>query len=287
MRTNSSIPGNSRGNETSRACLKTLVDHRVRARGLPALAKKSCACRPGALTGRVFKPALTLPPSPLQNSFLILPPFHLGWAAPQRGPTHPGRDALPRVRDLSLAPDRLTRSRTSHPFPQGARTFSQGKLTHPQGVHTHDHGARTFSKSPLTLRLGKLTFSPGAPTLSPGARTLSSGARTLAKGARPFSKGVPQNPAGDRTRPRVPFSAPSRKTPDGPKSSAFPAAPFAPHRAGCEGASNHTRGRVCSPNHFRRGHWQPGNPASGFATPPRKLRPRTANPGRQTSAPPH
>ena len=227
-----------------------------------------------------------LPPVP-DNSSPVLPPFHLGWAAPQRGPTILGRDALPRVRAISLAPDRLTRSRTSHPLPQGARTFSQGKLTHPQGVHTHDHGARTFSKSPLTLRLGKLTFSPGARTPRRGARTLSVGVLTLAKGVRPFSKGVPQNPAGDRTRPRVPFSAPSRKTPDGPKSSAFPAAPFAPHRAGCAGASNHTRGRVCSPNHFRRGHWQPGNLASGFATPPRKLRPRTANPGRPTSAPPH
>ena len=41
-----------------RACLKTLGDRRVGARGLQDLAEKSVACRPGALTGRVFKHAL-------------------------------------------------------------------------------------------------------------------------------------------------------------------------------------------------------------------------------------
>ena len=42
-----------------RACLETLRNRRVRARGLQALAEKPVACRPGALTGRVFKHALS------------------------------------------------------------------------------------------------------------------------------------------------------------------------------------------------------------------------------------
>ena len=41
-----------------RACLKTLGNRRVRARGLQDLPEKPVACRPGALTGRVFKRAL-------------------------------------------------------------------------------------------------------------------------------------------------------------------------------------------------------------------------------------
>ena len=44
--------------KTLRACLKTLENRRVRARGLQAWAEKPVACRPGALTGRVFKHAL-------------------------------------------------------------------------------------------------------------------------------------------------------------------------------------------------------------------------------------
>ena len=42
-----------------RACWKTLGNRRVRARGLQDLAEKPVACRPGALTGRVFKHALS------------------------------------------------------------------------------------------------------------------------------------------------------------------------------------------------------------------------------------
>ena len=110
-----------------------------------------------------------------------------------------GRDALPRVRNLSPLPADLTRSRTSHPFPRGARPFSQGKLTHPQGARTHGGGARTFSIIRLTLRLGKFTLSSGAPTLCRGALTFEKGARTrspgvltLPKGARPCSKGAPR-----------------------------------------------------------------------------------------------
>ena len=51
-----------------RACLKTLGNRRVRARALQDLAEKPVACRPGALTGRasaltgrVFKHALSDP----------------------------------------------------------------------------------------------------------------------------------------------------------------------------------------------------------------------------------
>ena len=38
-----------------RACLKTLGDRRGMALGLQALAEQPVGCRPGALTGRVFK----------------------------------------------------------------------------------------------------------------------------------------------------------------------------------------------------------------------------------------
>src|SRR6266571_4333082 len=40
------------------ACLKTPAPHRVRPRGLQETAEIAMGCRPGALTGRVFKPAL-------------------------------------------------------------------------------------------------------------------------------------------------------------------------------------------------------------------------------------
>jgi hypothetical protein len=47
-----------------RACLKTPQKRRVRARGLQEIAQYGHFCRPGALTGRVFKQALrgTAPP---------------------------------------------------------------------------------------------------------------------------------------------------------------------------------------------------------------------------------
>ena len=45
-----------------RACLKTLGNRRVRARGLQEWAEKPAVCRPGALTGRVFKQVLKLGP---------------------------------------------------------------------------------------------------------------------------------------------------------------------------------------------------------------------------------
>ena len=62
-----------------RACLKTLEDRRVRARGLQAWAEKPGACRPGALTGRVFKHALRLRRT--KNQPLSVP----GTAAPAVG----------------------------------------------------------------------------------------------------------------------------------------------------------------------------------------------------------
>ena len=43
-----------------RACLKTHQKRRVRARGLQEIARFGHSCRPGALTGRVFKQALRL-----------------------------------------------------------------------------------------------------------------------------------------------------------------------------------------------------------------------------------
>jgi hypothetical protein len=41
-----------------RTCLKTLPNCRVRARGLQVPAESTVSCRPGPLTGRVFKHAL-------------------------------------------------------------------------------------------------------------------------------------------------------------------------------------------------------------------------------------
>src|SRR5437667_7172478 len=41
-----------------RACLKCLLTRRVRARGLQVRAETTLSCRPGPLTGRVFKQAL-------------------------------------------------------------------------------------------------------------------------------------------------------------------------------------------------------------------------------------
>ena len=58
-----------------RACLKTLEDRRVRARGLQAWAEKPGACRPGALTGRVFKHALKRPRQELQAALENLPRY--------------------------------------------------------------------------------------------------------------------------------------------------------------------------------------------------------------------
>ena len=51
---------------------------------------------------------------------------------------------------------------------------------------------------------------------------------------------------GERTRPRVRFSAPSRKTWGREIVRSF-ATGVRAQGAGCEGASSHTRGRVCSP----------------------------------------
>ncbi len=93
----------------------------------------------------------------------ILRPSPLGWAAPQRGPTIPGRDALPRVRNLSLVPAAPTSNRQTHPLSSAVRTSFQGEITHPPGVPTHDRGARTQSKCPLTHRLGKPTIPPRCP----------------------------------------------------------------------------------------------------------------------------
>ena len=42
-----------------RACLKTPPDRRVRARGLQKTSEIGPGCRPGPLTGRVFKQALS------------------------------------------------------------------------------------------------------------------------------------------------------------------------------------------------------------------------------------
>ena len=55
-------PGFSRmlpSGEARRACLKIPVPRRVRARGLQDLAAAPAPCRPGALTGRVLRPALS------------------------------------------------------------------------------------------------------------------------------------------------------------------------------------------------------------------------------------
>lgn len=53
-----------------RACLKTLPCRGVRARGLRVVADNTSACRPGAPTGRVFKPALN-------HSLTLNPPLNL------------------------------------------------------------------------------------------------------------------------------------------------------------------------------------------------------------------
>ena len=56
--------GHSFYETAQRACLKTPPQRRVRARGLQESAKIFVLGRPGALTGRVFKPALSHPHHP-------------------------------------------------------------------------------------------------------------------------------------------------------------------------------------------------------------------------------
>ena len=56
---NAALRGNARMIPQLRACFKFPPPRRVRARGLQEWAGTPAACRPGALTGRVLRQALT------------------------------------------------------------------------------------------------------------------------------------------------------------------------------------------------------------------------------------
>ena len=73
-----------------------------------------------------FAPSKTKPPRQLKTA------LHFSAPAARTAPTPPGRDALPRVRALSLLPAELTRSRTNCTLPHGAHTVSQGKPPFPR-----------------------------------------------------------------------------------------------------------------------------------------------------------
>ena len=65
--------------QSLRACFKTLEPRRVRARGLQEWAAKPAVCRPGALTGRVFKQALSDHVATKGQEIRARYGPHLGW----------------------------------------------------------------------------------------------------------------------------------------------------------------------------------------------------------------
>ena len=146
--------------------------------------------------------------------------------------SHPSAGAPP-VADFCRLPECLT----SHPATLSGL---------PETLFANP-GTLSFNLGALSLNLGALSTHPAA--LSRNLETLSRPPETLSGHLFALSH-VLFNPNSEVERgshaPRVLLSAPSRKT-RAHQNYPCVCAGFARHRAGCEGASSHTRGRVCSP----------------------------------------